>query len=354
MRIAQISPLVERVPPKLYGGIERIVSYLTEELVAQGHEVTLFASGDSVTKARLIAPRPQALRLDPTCKDHLPHHLHLLEHVMKHADEFDMLHFHLLDNIHFPLARRLAQKHVTTLHWRLDFPDFQPLFREYGELPFVGISSSQRRPMPWVNWQGTVYHGLPKDLYSFNGKGGDYLAFLGRISPEKRVDRAIEIARRSGMELKIAAKVNHWEQEYFDQRIKPLIEQSSSLVEFVGEINDKEKNEFLGNAAALLFPVDWPEPFGLVMIEALACGTPVIAYLNGSVPEVVEDGSTGFIVQSIRGAVQGVDRLGTVDRRRCRESFEQRFAADRMTRDYLAIYDRLLDDGKTTDVPPRP
>lgn len=339
LRIAQVSPLYESVPPKYYGGTERVVSYLTEELVAQGHEVTLFASGDSVTKARLVAPCRRSLRLDKNCIDQLSYHLLMLEMVAQRAREFDIIHYHV-DYLHFPLSRRLSTPHVTTLHGRLDIPDLVPLYREFRDMPVISISNAQREPLPFANWQGTVYHGLPLDLYTFRPAPGRYLAFLGRISPEKRVDRAIEIALRTGLELKIAAKVDRIDQEYFESVIKPLLKGPG--IEYVGEIGEGEKDEFLGNALALLFPIDWPEPFGLAMIEALACGTPVIAYRRGSVPEVLDHGVTGFIVHGLEDAVRAVEEVHKIDRARCRAVFEERFSARRMAQDYLAIYQNLL------------
>jgi glycosyltransferase involved in cell wall biosynthesis len=339
MRIAQVAPPIESVPPKYYGGTERVVSYLTEELVQQGHEVTLFASGDSVTKARLIATSRRSLRLDKHCVDQLAHWVLLVERVFKYASDFDIIHFHI-DYLHFPLSRRGKIPHVTTLHGRLDIPDLAPLFKEFRELPVVSISNAQREPLPWLNWQATVYHGLPEDFYTFREEPGKYLAFLGRISPEKQVDRAIEIAKRVGMPLKIAAKVDAVDRQYFADHIKFLLD--DPLVEYVGEIGEGEKDEFLGNAYAILFPINWPEPFGLVIIEAMACGTPVIAYRRGSVPEVMEEGATGFIVETLEDAVKAVENVPTLSRRRCREVFEERFRAVRMTRDYLNVYQRLL------------
>jgi glycosyltransferase involved in cell wall biosynthesis len=339
MRIAQVAPLFESVPPKYYGGTERVVSYLTEELVRQGHDVTLFASGDSVTKARLVAVTRRSLRLDKHCVDRMAHHMLLLEHVFRRVDEFDIVHFHI-DYLHFPLSRRHRFAHVTTLHGRLDIPDLVPLYEEYREMPVVSISDAQRAPLPFANWQATVYHGIPEDLYRFREAPGRYLAFLGRISPEKRVDRAIEIAKRVEMPLKIAAKVDQVDREYFEDYIRPRLDHP--LVEYVGEIGEGEKDEFLGNAYALLFPIDWPEPFGLVMIEAMACGTPVIAYRKGSVPEVMEEGRTGFIVETLEDAVRAVRRVPELSRRRCREVFEERFTASRMARDYVAVYERIL------------
>jgi glycosyltransferase involved in cell wall biosynthesis len=340
LRIAQISPLYESVPPHLYGGTERVVSYLTEELVRQGHDVTLFASGDSVTRAKLVAPCRQALRLHKACVDPLALHFIMLEQVYRDTSGFDILHFHC-DYLHYPFSRRQKVPHVTTLHGRLDIPELQSVYREFGEVPVISISDAQRGPLPGCNWRGTVHHGLPPDLHTFQEKPGRYLAFLGRISPEKRADHAVQIAQRAGMKLRIAAKVDKVDRDYFQSAIQPLL-QDTSTVEFLGEVGGKDKDEFLGNAAALLFPIDWPEPFGLVMIEALACGTPVIAYRRGSVPEVLEDGVTGFIVDTLEEAVSAVGRIPSLSRRRCREVFEQRFAAARMAHDYLKIYRGLL------------
>jgi glycosyltransferase involved in cell wall biosynthesis len=338
MRIAQVAPIYESVPPKLYGGTERVVSYLTEELVRQGHEVTLFASGDSVTSARLVSQCPRALRLDCGCVDQLAHHVLMLEDVIEQADEFDVIHFHI-DYLHFPWSRRQRIPHLTTLHGRLDIPDLVPLYREFKEMPVVSISDAQRKPLPWLNWRATIHHGLPSHLYRFHEQPGEYLAFLGRISPEKGADRAIEIARWSGMKLRIAAKVDRVDREYFNDVIQPLLDKP--FVEFIGEIGEHEKNQFLGKAFALLLPLDWPEPFGLVMIEAMACGTPVIAFRRGSVPEVVGDGVTGYITSSIEEAVEAVRRAPSLDRRCCRQVFEQRFAVERMARDYIRVYERL-------------
>jgi glycosyltransferase involved in cell wall biosynthesis len=340
MRIAQVAPLYESVPPKLYGGTERIVSYLTEELVRQKQNVTLFASGDSVTKARLVPITEQALRLQGSrIQDPLAHHIRLVELALREADQFDILHFHL-DHLHFPLVRRSQSVAVTTLHGRLDIPDLAPLFQEFSEMPVVSISNSQREPLSWLNWCGTIYHGLPEDLYDFVETPGDYLAFLGRICPEKGLDRTIEIAEKAGRKLKIAAKVDPVDREYFSREIEPLL--SRPFIEFVGEIGEPAKGEFLGNAAALLFPIDWPEPFGLVMIEALACGTPVIAFDSGSVPEIIENGATGFVVSNIDEAASAVERISTLNRWKCREAFEQRFSASRMASDYLDIYRWLV------------
>ena len=339
MKIAQVAPLYESVPPTMYGGTERVVSYLTEELVRQGHDVTLFASGDSVTSARLIAPCERSLRLDPDCVDQLAHHILMLEQVYHQFNTFDIIHFHI-DYLHFPVSRRQRIPHITTLHGRLDIPDLQALYREYKDMPVVSISDSQRNPLQGINWQGTVYHGLSEDLYSCNDAPGKYLAFLGRISPEKRLDRAIEIARLSGLPLKIAAKVDKVDQEYFADLIEPMLDHP--LVEYIGEIGDPDKQEFLSNATALLFPIDWPEPFGMVMIEAMACGTPVIAWPNGSVPEIIDDGVNGFVVESIERAVDAVRRLSEIDRRTCRGVFEQRFSAHRMAQGYLELYEQLI------------
>src|SRR5205809_3816539 len=332
MRIAQVAPLSESVPPKHYGGTERIVSYLTEELVRQGHDVTLFASGDSVTRAHLVPCSPRSLRLDEGCIDQLAHHFVMLEKVFQQADDFDLIHFHI-DYLHFPLSRRYELPHVTTLHGRLDIPDLVPLYEEFSDMPVVSISNSQRTPLPWLNWVGTVYHGLPEDLYTLHGNRGDYLAFLGRISPEKRVDRAIEIAKRVGMRIRIAAKVSDADRPYFVEEIEPLLDHP--LVEYLGEIGESEKDEFLGNAYAMLFPIDWPEPFGMVMTEAMACGTPTIAYPHGSVPEVLDDGVTGSLCECLYEAVRAVERAADFDRRRCRAVFEERFSARRMAYDYL-------------------
>ncbi len=345
MKIAQVAPLAERCPPRLYGGTERIVSYLTEELVRQGHDVTLFASGDSRTAGKLVRCSDMALRLNPAVKDHMPYHLVMMDEVRRRADDFDVIHFHT-DLLHFPLIRDFADRTLTTLHGRLDLPDLKPFYAAFPEIPLVSISDSQRRPMPAVNWAATIPHGLPRDLLPFspgsrdaNGTG-DYLAFLGRISPEKRPDRAIAVAARAGLPLKIAAKVDEVDRAYWDMVIAPLVARHDN-VEFIGEIGEAEKASFLGNARALLFPIDWPEPFGLVMIEAMACGTPVIAWNRGSVPEVVVDGVTGFIVDHEIEAVQAIRRLTTIDRARVREVFEQRFTVERMAADYLSVYRSL-------------
>jgi glycosyltransferase involved in cell wall biosynthesis len=339
MKIAQIAPLAESVPPRLYGGTERVVSYLTEELVRLGHDVTLFASGDSQTSARLVACAPRALRLDPSVTDALPHHLLMIERVRSRVHEFDVLHFHV-DQVHLPLFRPYARKSITTLHGRLDVADLAALYREFDEMPLVSISDSQRKPLPFANWAGTVYHGLAEPVCPFNpGPRGNYLAFLGRMSPEKGVERAIEIARRAGRRLRIAAKIDRTEEDYYRSRVAPLL--SDPLVDFIGEVGEAEKPGFLGNAAALLFPIDWPEPFGLAMIEAMSCGTPVIAWPHGAVPEIVEHGVTGLLVGSIEEAVRAVNEAPRLDRAAVRRRFEERFSASRMARDYLAIYRSL-------------
>ena len=340
MRIAQVAPLYESVPPRLYGGTERVVSYLTEELVRLGHDVTLFASGDSQTSAELVPVCARALRL-AGCVDQLAHHVLLLERVYQEVSRFDLVHFHI-DYLHFPLSRRHDLAHLTTLHGRLDIPDLRPLYREYADVPVVSISDAQRAPLPGANWQATVYHGLPDDLHTFRARPGKDLVFLGRVSPEKGLDRAIEIAGRAGMRLKIAAKVDRADRDYFNEVITPLLRRAGPRVEFVGEVGGQDKDEFLGDAYALLFPIDWPEPFGLVMIEAMACGTPVIAWRRGSVPEVMEDGVTGFVVDDLDEAVRAVERVADLSRAACRRAFERRFSATRMARDYLAVYRRLL------------
>ena len=339
MRIAQVSPLIESVPPKRYGGTERIVSYLTEELVRLGHDVTLFASGDSVTNARLIAPCQRSLRKNEKCKDPVAREVLLVDHVLEHAGEFDVIHFHT-GYLHFPVCRCLSVPHLTTLHGRLDLPDLVPVFDRFRDEPLISISNAQRQPLAWANWQTTIYHGLPTDLFSFRRSSDDYLAFLGRISPEKGADRAIEIAKRVGIPLKIAAKVDRVDRRYFKRVVEPLL--NDSHVEWLGEISDQQKNGFRGNAYALLSPIDWPEPFGLVMIEAMACGTPVIAYDRGSVPEVMDVGVTGFIVRELDEAAEAVRRVRNLSRARCREVFDKRFTATRMANDYIHVYQRML------------
>lgn len=345
MRIAQVAPLHESVPPKLYGGTERVVSYLTEALVELGHEITLYASGDSVTGARLRSACTRALRLDPHSIDPVADHVYLAERVFCEAEEFDVVHSHI-DYLFFPLLRRMRTPHVTTLHGRLDIPNLFNLYREFSDSPVVSISNNQRLPLSWANWQATVLHGLPERLYRGREEPGEYLAFLGRVCPEKRLDDAIEIARRAGMPLKIAAKVDRADRDYFEDVIKPLL--TSGDIEFIGEIGENEKEAFLERAIALLFPIDWPEPFGLVMIEAMACGTPVIAFRCGSVPEVIDDGASGVVVDSVEEAVAAVSHLERLDRRGVRATFERRFTVDRMAQDYLALY-RALPGVRGTD-----
>ena len=339
MRIAQVAPLYESCPPRLYGGTERVVSYVTEELVRLGHEVTLFASGDSQTLASLEPGCEMALRLDDRCKDPLVYHLIMLDRLRRRADEFDIIHFHT-DYLHFPLFADCWEKTLTTLHGRLDLPDLPVMMREYEMMPLVSISDAQRAPMPWANWSGTVQHGLPQNLHRLGNGSGGYLGFLGRISPEKAPDRAIEIARRARLPLKIAAKVDAVDQEYYESKIVPLLR--DPLINFIGEIGEADKGAFLGNALALLFPIDWPEPFGLVLIEAMANGTPVIAFGRGSVPEIIEDGVTGFVVDDIQSAIAAVPLALQLDRRAIRACYEERFTAERMARDYLALYQRVL------------
>ena len=340
MRIAQVSPLWESVPPKLYGGTERIVSYITEELVAMGHDVTLFASGDSETTAKLEAICPQALRLNTGIFNRDAPLIMQQERALGVSGNFDIVHSHL-DFLGFPVARRNAVPMVTTLHGRLDLPELEPVFREFIEMPLVSISASQRRPLPWANWAGTIHHGLPRNLYNFHPKSEGYLAFLGRISPEKRPDQAIEIAKRAGIPLKMAAKVDPADRVYYEAAVEPLL--NHPLIEFVGEISDAEKNDFVGNAMALVCPYDWPEPFGLVLIEALACGTPVLAYRRGSIPEIIDHGSTGFVCETVDEMIEAVGQVPLLERRRCRAAFDERFTADRMARDYVALYERILE-----------
>jgi glycosyltransferase involved in cell wall biosynthesis len=344
MKIAQISPLHESVPPKAYGGTERVVSYLTEELVNQGHDVTLFASGDSCTKAKLVSHAESGLRLS-NIHDPLAHHIVQLQEVWERKDEFDLLHFHT-DYLHFPTTfSSSSSPHLTTLHGRLDLPELQFIYNKFSKQPLVSISYSQRTPVPNANWLDTIYHGLPIDLYP-QGKGdGDYVAFIGRISKEKRPDRAIEIAKLAGMKIKIAAKIDKVDEEYFNNEIAHLFEQDH--VEFIGEIGDHEKSDFLGGAKALLFPIDWPEPFGMVVIESFACGTPVIAYDHGSVPEIIDQGETGFIVNSIHEAVRALENIGLLDRNLIREIFEKRFSATVMAKNYLRLYERMILKTKT-------
>jgi|1186.fasta_scaffold160388_1 glycosyltransferase involved in cell wall biosynthesis len=341
MKIAQIAPLMESVPPRFYGGTERVVSNLTEELVRLGHNVTLFASGDSVTSAALVSCATVALRLDPQVIDPIPYYMLMLDRVRQQAADFDILHFHI-DYLHFPLFRYLAGRTVTTLHGRQDLPDIKPIFLAFDEMPLVSISSAQRCPVGSANFVATIHHGLPLDLLkpNFDPRGG-YLAFIGRISPEKRPDRAIAVARSLGMPLKIAAKIDRVDQAYFENKIAPLI---GDGVEFIGEINEQNKIGFLGEATGLLFPIDWPEPFGLVMIEAMACGTPVLAFRCGSVPEIVDEGVSGMIVETVEEAIAAVPRLMAMDRRAVRKQFELRFSSARMASDYVHLYRRMLRD----------
>lgn len=338
MRIAQISPLTEAVPPKLYGGTERVISWLTEELVALGHDVTLFASGDSLTSATLEPMWPRALRLDGSVRDANALHMTMIEEVHRRASEFDVLHFHL-DYYPFSLMTRQPTPFITTLHGRLDLPEHQPVFNTFSSIPLVSISNSQRRPIHKANWISTVHHGLPKMQLTPRPKTPSYLAFLGRISPEKRVDRAIHIAERCGIPLKIAAKVDAADRDYYDSDIRHLI--ARPHVDFIGEISDAEKSDFLSGAIALIVPIDWPEPFGLVMIEAMACGTPVIAYNRGAVPEIVEDGVTGFVVEDETSAVGAIRNIASLSRKTIRERFEERFTSNRMALDYLEAYRKV-------------
>jgi len=341
MKIAQISPLYESVPPKLYGGTERIASYITEELVRRGHEVTLFASGDSQTAARLIPAVDSALRLNPSVRDGLPYHVLLIERVLEHAGEFDVLHFHT-EFVHFPALRHLRHRTLTTLHGRSDLPD-QPLFyKTFTDAPLAAISNDQRMRAPSWNWAATVYNGLPRDLLQFSPSADGYLAFLGRISPEKGPDVAIKIAARAGLPLKLAAKIDTVDRPYWEEVVEPLVKANPGI-EFIGEITEAEKAEFLGGARALLFPINWPEPFGLVMIEAFACGTPVIAFRSGSVPEVVDEGVTGFVVDGIDAAVAAAGRLGELDRTAVRRQFEQRFTAQQMADGYERVYRDIIE-----------
>jgi glycosyltransferase involved in cell wall biosynthesis len=340
MKIAQIAPLMESVPPRLYGGSERIASYLTDELVRAGHDVTLFASGDSVSSARLVPCVPMALRLDDNVRDPIPYYMLMLDRVRELVDEFDILHFHI-DQFHFPLFRPIAHRTVTTLHGRQDLHDLKPLYVGFSEMPLVSISNAQRKPIPNANFVATVYHGIPAQLLKPTYRPrGNYVAFLGRISPEKRPDRAIRIARALEIPLKIAAKVDKVDEAYFREKIVPLLNQPG--VEFIGEIDERAKSEFLGDARALLFPIDWPEPFGLSMIEAMACGTPVLAFSCGSVPEIVDHGVSGMIVGAMDEAIRMLPEVLALDRRTVRQRFEQRFSAARMARDYVHVYRSLL------------
>jgi len=341
MKIAQIAPLVESVPPSLYGGTERVVSWLTEELVRQGHDVTLFASGDSVTSARLEPIVPRALRLQGI-NNCLPCNIIMLDRVARRQREFDVLHFHI-DFFHYPMFRSMARRTLTTLHGRQDLPELPDIYRAFPHMPLVSISDHQRKPVPPVNWRGTVPHGLPQDLYRLGPGDGGYLAFLGRICPDKGILPAIEIARLVGMTLKVAAKVDPADQDYFLKEVKPVLD-ASPHVEFIGEIDDSRKQEFLGRAKALLFPISWPEPFGLVMIESMACGTPVIAFNSGAVPEVMADGINGFVVDTVEEAAAAVSRLDLLPRRVIRACFEKRFTVQAMARAYVKIYENLTAD----------
>ena len=354
MKIAQVAPLIESVPPRLYGGSERVVSYLTEELVRLGHDVTLFASGDSITSAELAPCCTRALRLDPTVRDIIPYFMLMIDKVRERAEEFDVLHFHI-DLFHFPLFRSLAARTLTTLHGRQDLGDLKPFYGRFGEMPLVSISNDQRKPLPHANFVATIHHGVPAGLHRPSFEQGSYVAFLGRISPEKRPDRAIRIARAAGIPLKIAAKIDKVDEDYFRNDILPLIDGPG--VEFIGEINERDKTKFLREAAALLFPVDWPEPFELVMIEAMACGTPVLAFRCGSVPEIIEDSVTGKMVDSEEEAIAALPAVLSYDRRAVRQRFEERFTTARMAKDYVSTYRQLLkmhtSNGKTRSPRPR-
>ncbi|TGQ72722.1 MAG: glycosyltransferase family 4 protein [Mesorhizobium sp.] len=345
MRIAHVAPLYESVPPRLYGGTERIISYLVEALVDLGHDVTLFASGDARTSARLVACRERALRLDPRpLKSEIAAHLSMLDEVRKRADDFDIIHFHLSHFLHFPFFREMPGRTVTTPHGRLDYADLAQAYGRFPQFPMISISRSQRARFASANWLATIHHGLPLDLYEPDfeaGADGGYLAFLGRMSRDKRPDRAIEIARRTGLKLKLAAKVGDGDRAYFEEVVEPLID--GDRIEFVGEIGEDQKSRFLGNAAALLFPIDWPEPFGLAVIEAMACGTPVMAWSCGAMPEIIDHGVTGFVVETTEDAVATMPALLQLDRRQIRAVFERRFTADRMARDYVAAYSRAIE-----------
>ncbi|RAV98742.1 glycosyltransferase family 4 protein [Pseudochryseolinea flava] len=339
LRIAQVAPLYESVPPKLYGGTERIVSFLTEALISMGHDVTLYASGDSLTDARLIPVIPAALRLDPNKVDQIAPHITMVQMVQNDRREYDIIHYHI-DYLHFPVSHCSKKPHLTTLHGRLNIPELQALYNIYREVPVVSISNSQRIPLQQAHWTDTVYHGLPENLFKPVYTPGHYLAFLGRISPEKGLDDAIEIAKRVGIPLKIAAKIEGADQGYFQNVIEPLLDHP--LIEFIGEVNESEKQSFIGNAIALLFPIKWPEPFGLVMIESLACATPVVAYASGSVPEILTSGVDSFIVNDLAGAVACIDNIKTIDRHSCRASFDRRFTAKQMAENYLKVYQEVI------------
>lgn len=350
MRIAQVAPLYESVPPQKYGGIERVVYNLTEAFVAEGHEVTLFGSGDSETSADLVPVVGESVRLSKRPRDPLIWEILQLMELERQADKFDIIHFHT-DFVHFPIARQIATPHLTTMHGRLDMPDLRVFFREFSEAPLVSISDAQRRPLPHANWIATVYNGTRSDCYTLREQSGDYLAFLGRFSPEKGPEDAIEIATRVGLPLKMAAKIDPVDRAYYAETIEPLLDHP--LVEFIGEVDEQGKDELLGNARALLFPIKWPEPFGLVMTEAMACGTPVIAYRAGSVNEVMQNGVSGYIVESLEEAVEAVAALDRIDRRQCRRYFEERFSVQQMARGYLAAYRKLLASESLVDLPAR-
>jgi len=339
MRIAQVAPLAESVPPKLYGGTERVVAWLVEELVALGHDVTLFASGDSKASATLVPVCPRALRLGRPRPDPAAAHAALLADLTAHADEFDIIHCHV-DWLHLPVLSRLGVPFLTTLHGRLDLPGLPDLVRRFPRAPFVSISDDQRRPLSDARWLGTVYHGLPERSLRPSFAPGSYLAFLGRLTADKGPEAAIRIARAAGLPLHIAAKVPRGERRYFKERLEPMID--GQQIRLTGEVDDRSKERFLADAAALLFPIDWPEPFGLVMIEAMACGTPVIAFRRGSVPEVIDEGETGFVVEDEEEAVGAVGRLGELDRRKVRAGFERRFTARRMAAEYVRLYEALM------------
>ena len=339
MRIAQVAPLHQSVPPTSYGGTERIVSYLTEDLVRQGHDITLFASGDSRTQAKLIAPCDQALR-NMNSQDPVPHHMVEMKMVQDMAHEFDIIHYHI-DYLHYPFSRFSQTPHVSTMHWRMDHPDLQGLYKVFDNIPVISISDAQRRPQPHIDWVSTVYHGFPPDKFRYNPGGGEYLAFMSRLAPVKRVDRAIKIAKRTGIKLKIAGNINPEDESYFNNHIAWQLD--DPLVEYVGEVGDEQKAEFLGNARCLLFPIDWPEPFGMVMAEAMACGTPVIAYDKGSVPELVMSGLNGFVVNSIGEAIEAVQNLDKISRKACRDYFLDNFQVSKMAKNYIKAYELVIE-----------
>jgi len=348
MRIAQVAPLYESVPPYGYGATERVVHYLTEALVALGHHVTLFATADSTTSAELVPVCERGLWRDSAVWDTLTHHVRELEAVVQRAGRFDVVHFHT-DPLYFPLARRMPCAHLTTMHGRLLPADHGPLLREFSEAPLVSISNCQREPLPWANWQATIHHGLPGDAFELNEDAEDYLLFLGRMMPEKRPDLAIEIARRAGMRLKMAAKIHPGETRYFERDIAPLIDAHRDMVEYQGEVGGQARVDLLSRARALIFPIRWPEPFGMVMIEAMACGTPTIAFRCGAVPEVLEDGITGYMVDDEAAAVEAIGRLGAIDRRKCRNVFDTRFTSMRMALEYVDVYEALLERSSARD-----